>query len=1700
LVNRLQWLDAHELDELLHRFNDTAVKCEPQCIHQMFEAQMSRTPDAPALVFEDAVLSYAELNAQANQLAHHLITLGVQPDTRVAIALPRGIHIVVAVLATLKAGGAYVPLDPDYPAERLAFMLADSAPRVLLTASGLDQTLGDLPTSLAVLQLDAPARAWDGLPAISIKPASLGLTPQHLAYVIYTSGSTGTPKAVMIEHRNAVNFIHWGARSCTPAVLQRTLWSTSLNFDLAVFECFVPLSCGATVHLVPDALALTQRQEDVTLINTVPSAMAALLDAQSVPATVRQVQLAGEPLQQQLVQRIFAHTGADTICNLYGPTETTTYSTGITMSREDGFKPSIGRPIDNTRIYILDAQGHPVPIGVAGEIHIGGAGVARGYLNRPELTLDRFMPDPFGEPGSRMYKTSDVARWRPDGSIEFLGRSDHQVKIRGFRIELGEIEAALQACTGVREAVVLARGHGAEKQLVAYTTGDAAPQALREALAARLPSHMVPAAYVLMDALPLTPNGKLDRQALHDPQTGDFGQRAYEAPQGEVEEALAEIWRDLLGVPQVGRHDHFFELGGHSLLAVQLIERMRRLHWELPVRALFASPTLATLAQEVHRQAGVVVPANPITAQTERITPQMLPLAQLTQPEIDQVVVTVVGGTANVQDIYALAPLQRGMVFHHLVQQQGDAYLNAAVLAFDSRERLQRYLQALQSVIHRHDILRTALVWQGLREPVQVVWRQAELPVQELEIQAEDVAAELWARLAPHHTRIELDRAPLLRAHAAQDPKRGRWLLHLLYHHAVMDHTTLELLTEELQAYMGGQEHLLPEPVPFRNFVAQAREVSEQAHEQYFREQLGDVHEPTAPYGLMDVHGDGSRSYEEHVPLPLSLAQSIRQQARLRGVSAASVFHLAWALVVARTSARRDVVFGTVLFGRMQGGQGAQRAVGMFLNTLPLRVKLGGRDAGQALQHTHDALARLLQHEHASLALAQRASAVAHPAPLFTALLNYRYAGGSKQLAGQLESDGPQGVEMLHSQERTNYPVTLSVNDEPGSGFSLDVQVNPPVAPHQLARQMMHALRQIVQALQSNAQTPLVALTPLPAEEAQQLASFNRTQQSYPGGCIHELFEVQAARTPDAVALEYEGQQLTYARLEARANQLARHLKKLGVGADRRVAIALPRSLEMVVALLATLKAAGAYVPLDPAYPAERLKYMLQDSDPVVVLSTEALAQSLPLHGQALCCLEGPQPPWAAEPETALGEPVRRHDAAYVIYTSGSTGQPKGVVVEHQQVVRLLKATERDYGFGPQDTWTLFHSYAFDFSVWEMWGALAYGGKLVVVPQEVTRSPHDFYELLCAQGVTVLNQTPSAFRQLMTAQAASQRQHKLRYVIFGGEALEPAWLRPWFERNPQQPTLVNMYGITETTVHVTYRPLSPADAQRPGSSPIGHRLSDMRVYILDEQGHEVPIGVAGELYVGGQGVARGYLHRPGLTAQRFVADPYSGEPGARMYRTGDLGRWREDGTIEYLGRNDHQVKVRGFRIELGEIEAALRTHAEVRDAVVLPRGEALGDQRLVAYVIGVATPEALRAHLGSRLPEYMVPAAYVALDALPLTPNGKLDREALPAPDGSAFGAHAHEPPQGDIETTLAHIWRELLGLERIGRHDDFFLLGGHSLLAMQLVVRVKSVFDVDFEIRSVFDAATLSDMAWQIAYAKLNEFDPDDLAELLQD
>ncbi|MCH7345375.1 amino acid adenylation domain-containing protein [Pelomonas sp. CA6] len=1709
-VDRIAILDEVERHQLLQAWNDSdRPPPRAQGVHEMFEQQAALRPDATALVHQAHRLSYGDLNAEANRLAHYLRELGVAPDERVAVCLPRSPVLLVAILAVLKAGGAYVPLDPSSPPERRALMLRDCTPMALLTEQALLDGL-QVPDGVQALALDVKRHRWASLSALNQDALLTGLRARHLAYVIYTSGSTGTPKGVMVEHRSLCNQVMALQQRYGLAPSDRVLQFAAASFDMSVEEIFGALCSGATLVLAtPDWVSDAQgwcalaRDAGLTVANlpTLFWQQIALAPQAPLPASLRLLAIGGEAVSEAALAAWWARPGhRPALFNAYGPTEATV-NASVLACHPQAHPRSIGHPLANMRLYVLDRHGEPVPVGVPGEIHIGGAGVARGYLNRESLTRERFVADPFaGEPGARLYRSGDLGRWLPDGTVEFLGRNDHQVKIRGFRVELGEIEARLAREPAVREALVLARddlpGHAGDRRLVAYLlAGDGVDlAALRASLARDLPEVMLPAAFVCLPAWPLTPHGKLDRRALPLPDGAQLAAPRYEAPQGAVEQTLARLWAELLGCERVGRQDHFFALGGHSLLAVQLLERMRREGLGVDIRALFASPRLAALAEAVVMEPqpgapGVRVPSNAIPPGCRALRPEMLPLVALEPAQIEQIVAQVPGGAANVQDIYPLAPLQQGILFHHLLQREGDAYLSSATLAFDSRARLDAFVQALRRVVARHDVLRTAVLWQGLPEPVQVVWREAELAVEELALDG-DVAAALRAQADPAHTRLDLRRAPLLRLLAAPDAAQGRWLLQLLEHHLVTDHATLDLLFHELAMIQAGREQELPEPVPFRNFVAQARlGVSQAEHEAMFTELLGDVDGPTAPYGLMDVQGDGREVREAQLSLDADLARRLRRLARAQGVSCASLFHWAWGQVLARSSGRDDVVFGTVLFGRLQGGQGSARALGLFINTLPLRIRLGAVPVQQSLQNTHETLLRLLRHEHAPLSLAQRCSALPASTPLFSALLNYRHSPQAQDDA----QPGLKGVALVYAQERSNYPFILSVDDL-GEGFSLSAQIAEPIGAARVCAQMLQALDSLADALERAPQTPSYALEVLPQAERQQLlVDFNASRHAGPRElCLHQLVEQQADLHPQAIAVAHEHGSLSYRALDDEANRIAQHLRRLGLRPDERVAICLPRGAALVVAMLAVLKAGGAYVPLDPAHPRERLAFMLADALPMALLTYGALLEGLdPPAALPVLRLDDPQPPWRDEPATrpdAAAVGLMPRHLAYVIYTSGSTGTPKGVMVEQGGLVNLvswhcqrfpLRVGERSSGLA---------GLAFDACSWEVWPPLCMGATLALAPADA-----DPQQLLTWWEGQVLH---SSFLVTALGELALQRRRfnpALRHLLIGGERLNhrPAADLP-FE-------LVHCYGPTETTVIVSAGRLEP-DLGGHAVPHIGRPIANAKIYLLDAHGQLVPRGAVGEICIGGPGVARGYLNRPELTRERFLPNPFPGELGGRLYRSGDLARWGEDGTLVFLGRNDHQVKIRGLRVELGEIEALLRQQPGVRDAVVLAREDDAGhsgDRRLVAYVVAEAdtetgtdsdTPPAalesatLREALARRLPEALVPGVVLRLAALPLTPNGKLDRQALPAPrDHDAAVRPAYAAPQGERERLLAALWAPLLQRERVGRDDDFFALGGHSLLTIQLVERLREQ-GLQVELRGLFEAPRLKDMAERLS------------------
>ncbi|HYH82550.1 MAG TPA: amino acid adenylation domain-containing protein [Longimicrobium sp.] len=1681
-VDRLPLLPAAERARVVEGWNATAAAYpSASCLHHLFEAQAERTPGAPAVSFEGTSLTYAELNARANRLAAHLAGAGVGPDVRVGLSVERGLEMMVGLLAVLKAGGAYVPLDPSYPEERLRYMLADSAPAVLLTQASLAARFAG--AGIPVLAIDRDEGAWAERPAAN--PAIGGLTPDHLAYVIYTSGSTGLPKGVMVAHRGVVNVLSWMQDAWRLGADDAVLQKTPYSFDASLRELLPPLFVGARLVMArpgghKDAAYLleTIRAEGITTLHFVPSMLQVLADEADFAActTVRRVACGGEAMPPALVERFHAMLPQAELYNVYGPTETAVDVTAWRCEPGQGGAASIpiGRPMANTRAYLLDRAGEPVAIGAVGELFLGGVQVARGYRNRPAMTAERFVPDPFGGgAGGRLYRTGDLGRWRADGAIDFLGRGDVQVKIRGNRVELGEIEARLREHAGVREAVVAAREDTpGERRLVAYCVGDAAGAAdeLRAHLSERLPEYMVPAAFVALEALPRMPNGKVDRRALLAPEVDTPPARAFEAPVGRVEEALAKIWSELLGVETIGRRDSFFELGGHSLRAIQLISRVRQvLGFKVKLGELFQQPVLADFARTLDPAAAAALPAIAPVDRGGRLAPSF---AQARLWFLEQL-----GGV--------------GPAYHVPVRLRMRGELDVDALR-----------RALDRIVARHESLRTVFA-QGAEGPEQRV-----LPVDAsgFHLAEDDLAGDAAAEDALRRMMAEeadapfdLARGPLVRGRLVRMAADDHALL-LTLHHVVSDGWSLGILTRELGALYaafrrGEADPLAPLPVQYADYAAWQRRwvdgdlLRQQAD--YWRKTL-----VGAP-GVLALPTDRPRpARQDHagalleVALDEALTAELGALSRRHGTTLFMTLLAAWAVVLGRLSGQQDVVIGTPTANR--GRTEIEGLIGFFVNTLALRVDLSGpATVAELLGRVKARALEAQQHQDIPFEQVvegvQPARSLSHT-PLFQVTFGWTSAAAEGLALPGLDVAR---VDTAEDDSTAKFDLALWLVEE-GGRITGGVTYATALFDHATVERYAGYLRRVLEGMVADDRVPVERLDLLSAaERARVVEEWNATESADVDAVfVHHRFEAQAARTPDAVALSFDGRALSYAALNADANRLAHHLRTLGVGPDVRVGICVERGMEMVVALLAVLKAGGAYLPLDPEYPEDRLRYMVADAGPAVLLTQAASAARFAGTSVPVVEVDADAATWAGRSaENPADAGLTPAHLAYVIYTSGSTGRPKGVMVSHASLANHTAWQVETFGIGAADTVLQRTSISFDASVWELWTPLVCGARMLLLPRAATKDPAEIGRVMRRGGVTIAQFVPTLLQALLDELPEDARL-PCRTLFCGGEPLPARLVAAARARGVGQ--VVNLYGPTEATIDSTsfVCPEPTGDGRAPS---IGRPIRNMRSYVLDPAGEPVPVGVAGELHVGGAGVARGYLGRPGMTAERFVPDPFSTLPGTRLYRTGDLGRWLADGTIEYLGRNDQQVKVRGFRIEPGEIESRLAQHPAVREAVAVAREDAPGDRRLVAYWVGSegTDAEALRTHLSERLPDHMLPAAFVRLDSLPLTPNGKTDRAALPAPDDDAFARRGYEAPEGETETALAEIWADVLRVERVGRHDHFFELGGHSLLATRLLPRIRQGMDVEIELSDVFESPVLSVLAERILDAQLAQFDP---------
>ncbi|MCY7877842.1 non-ribosomal peptide synthetase DhbF [Bacillus spizizenii] len=1677
LIGQMELLLPEEKKQVISEWNETAKSEKLLSLQDMFEKQAILTPERIALICDDVQVNYQELNEKANRLAHLLIEKGLGPEQFVALALPRSPEMVASMLAVLKTGAAYLPLDPEFPADRISYMLEDAKPSCIITT---EEIAARLPDGLSVPQLVLDQTVTQEIvKRYSPDNPNVSVSLAHPAYIIYTSGSTGRPKGVVVTLKSLSNFLLSMQEAFSLGEEDRLLAVTTVAFDISALELYLPLISGAQIVIAkketirePQALAKMIEYFDIDIMQATPTLWHALVTNE--PETLRglRVLVGGEALPSGLLQALQKlHCS---VTNLYGPTETTIWS--ATAFLEEGLKgvPPIGKPIWNTQVYVLDNGLQPVPPGVVGELYIAGTGLARGYFRRPDLTAERFVADPYGPPGARMYRTGDQARWRADGSLDYIGRADHQIKIRGFRIELGEIDAVLAKHPDIEQAAVVVReDQPGDKRLVAYVVAASAIDTadLRRYVGASLPDYMVPAAFMEMDELPLTPNGKLDRKALPAP---DFSTSVSDrGPRTPQEEILCDLFAEVLGLARVGIDDSFFELGGHSLLAARLMSRIREVMGaELGIAKLFDEPTVAGLAAHLDQAQS----ARPALQRAER--PERIPLS------------------------FA----QRRLWFLHCLEGPSPTY-NIPVAVRLSGELDQGVLQAaLYDLVCRHESLRTIFPESQGTSYQHILDADQARPVLHV---TEIDEKELSGRFA-EAVRYSFDLAaePAFRAELFVIGP-DEYVLLLLVHHIVGDGWSLTPLTRDLGAAYaarcyGKAPEWAPLTVQYADYALWQQELLGSGDDPnsliagqlaFWKETLKNLPDQ------LELPTDYSRPAEPshdgdtiHFRIEPELHKRLQDLARANRVSLFMVLQSGLAALLTRLGAGTDIPIGSPIAGRNDDALGD--LVGLFINTLVLRTDTSGDPSFRELLDRVREV-NLAAYENQDLPF-ERLVEVLNPArsrgthPLFQIMFAFQNTPDAELNLPDMESSL-----RIHSVGSAKFDLTLEISenclaDGTPNGLEGLLEYSTDLFKQATAQALADRLMRLLEAAESDPDQQIGNLDILaPEERSSMVTDWQSVSEKIPHACLPEQFEKQAVLSPEAIAVVCEDQSLSYAELNERANRLARMLISEGVGPEQFVALALPRSLEMAVGLLAVLKAGAAYLPLDPDYPADRIAFMLEDAQPAFIMTNTKAAEYIPpAENVPRIVLDDPELaeklntyPAENPSNTDRIQPLSPLNTAYVIYTSGSTGVPKGVMIPHQNVTRLFAATDHWFHFSSDDIWTMFHSYAFDFSVWEIWGPLLHGGRLVIVPHHVSRSPEAFLRLLVKEGVTVLNQTPSAFYQLMQAEREQSdlgQALSLRYIIFGGEALELSRLEDWYYRHPEnRPQLINMYGITETTVHVSYIELDRSMAALRANSLIGCGIPDLGVYVLDERLQPVPPGVAGELYVSGAGLARGYLGRAGLTADRFIADPF-GPPGTRMYRTGDVARLRADGSLDYVGRADHQVKIRGFRIELGEIEAALVQHSRLEDAAVIVREDQPGDKRLAAYVIPsledtIDTAE-LRKYAAERLPDYMVPSAFVTMKELPLTPNGKLDRKALPAPDFAA--AVTGRGPRTPQEEILCDLFMEVLHLPRVGIDDRFFDLGGHSLLAVQLMSRIREALGVELSIGNLFEAPTVAGLA----------------------
>lgn len=1742
-------LSEKESRQILFEWNDLPAAYPQVCVHQLFEQQVERTPGAIAAVFEREQLSYGELNCRASRVAHHLRSLGAAPGHIVGIAVERSLDMLIGVLGILKTGAACLPLDSSYPQDRLAFMLEDSGALAVLTQAHLAANLP--PTRARVVQMDT-----DGERITEESDGNLPATadPENAVYVIYTSGSTGRPKAVLLPHRVLVNLVEWhqASGSQSASVLQ----FASLIFDVSFQEIFSTLALGGTLVLVPekvrtDIRALSNlieqhRVQRFHLPVIVLQKLAEEFCEDPRPLlSLREFMVGGEQLQiTPSIVKLFSHLKNCVLYNHYGPSETHVV-TSFPLPEDPKTWPSLpplGRPIANSQMYVLDRHLHPAPVGVPGELYIAGDCLAHGYLKRAALTAERFLPNPFSlQSGARMYKTGDLVRYLPDKNIEFLGRNDFQVKIRGMRIELGEIEVELSRHAKVQDAVVTVRQEGQEKRLAAYIVPQPAqqlsPKELRAFLKERLPEHMVPAYIVVLEKFPLTPSGKVDRLSLPAPANDSELEPDYAAPQTAVEKVLAGIFVDVLGRQNVGATDNFFDLGGHSLLATQVASRIyEAFQVELPVRKIFEEPTVAGLArsilerpaerQRIERTAELLIELSGSKNQPDSARDVSLkPPTGLSTPAA----VTASACTQIFEKkVLRSAPLsfsQQRLWFLDQFEPQSPLYLLPAALCLKGPLNVKALELSLNEIVRRHEALRTTF---GMANdgPVQLVheprdWKLAFTDLESLpEDEREDVAASLVRQEI--ETPIDLVQGPLFRTQLLRLAHHDHIFI-VTMHHIVSDGWSMQIFIRELgifyEEFCAGHSPSLPAlRLQYADFAVRQRQSSQgQAFLQqleYWKRQLAGI-SPALELPL--DHPRPARKTFNGSAVPFTLSQELTKEVvvlgRREGATLFITLLAAYYVLLYRYTGQEDILVGTPIANRNR--REIEELIGFFINNLVLRVKLSaGSTFLELLKTVREVCLEAYSHQDVPFEKLveelQPERSLSH-SPLFQVVLHLQNV-----LTDELKLHGL-SVGMVDAPvTRAKFDLVLTMAEAP-EGLRGHLAYNTDLFEAETAARIATHFQTLLESAVFNPHSQIASLPMLTSsEQHRMLLTWNNLRRDYgKNRLVHEAFEEQAERRPQAIALKFESTTVTYKELNHRANQLAHRLRTLGVGPEVIVGICLPRGIEMMVGLLGIFKAGGAYLPLDPDYPQARIAFMLQDSQAKALVTEEYLAQHFADFTGARVYLDTEKDNLVRESSENPARVVSPANLAYVIYTSGSTGRPKGIMIEHGNLANYASWANEFIFDQTVEIVPAVQNLIFDGSLKQLFAPLLRGLAIWILGRDEVAEPVSLIRSLNGHKNLRFSAVPSLWKAMLDALESGQAElapGTITHAFVGGEELPKNVADRSFALLPDL-SLWNLYGPSEITATATAAQLQPGD-----QITIGHPIADKKVHILNPHLQTVPVGVMGELFVGREGVARGYLGQPDLTAENFIPDPFSDEPGARLYRTRDRARYLSDGKIEFLGRLDHQVKIRGFRIELGEIESALREHPAIKEAVSVVKS-ANDEKYIAAYVVPVSQPAPaaaeLRTFLKQRLPEYMAPSTFVLLDQLPLTATGKLDRAALPEPNhshrehGSAFIA-----PRNAVEETLVEIFAEVLGIEKIGIHDNFFDFGGHSLLATRVVARIRKMFNTELPLRNFFENPTVAEVAeflkshepvpgrmeeMMVLMRKIESLSTDDLEELLR-